>query len=106
TEASADHACDSGDLIGDRSIVSALRARVASSLPRPRFQTHLLPKPVPLPNPAPHVWGNPIAELVRQHENLPAMMRLMRKHVGEHRPASRPDRSPTSAREFRHPPLI
>jgi hypothetical protein len=41
---------------------------------------------------------------MRQHNNLPAMMRLMRENVRKHRPTGGPDRNPTPAREFRNPP--
>ena len=73
--------------------------------PRPRLQPRLLPQPIPLPNPPPNRRRNPIPQLMRQHQHLPPMMRLMRKHVSKHRPASRPHRSPTPPIEFRHPPI-
>ena len=76
-----------------------------SGSPRSRLQPYLLPQPIPLPNPSPHRRRNSIPELMRQHQNLSPMMRLMRKHVGEHRSASRPHRNPTPAIEFRHPPI-
>jgi hypothetical protein len=72
-------------------------------LPRSRFQPHLLPQPVPLPDASPHRRGNPISQLMRQHQNLPSMMRLMREHIRKHRPTRRPHRSPTSSRKLGDP---
>ena len=46
-----------------------------------------------------------ITKLMSQHQNLPAMMRLMRKHISKHRPASRPGLRPTTPRKFLNPPL-
>ena len=48
---------------------------------------------------------HPITKLMRQHQNLPAMMRLMRKHISKHRPSSRPGSRPTPPRKFLNPPL-
>jgi len=81
------------------------KKRGPPSSPRPRLQPHLLPQPIPLPNPAPNRWRNPIPQLMRQHQDLPTMVRLMRKHVSKHRPASRPHRNPTPSVELRYPPL-
>jgi hypothetical protein len=46
-----------------------------------------------------------ISKLMRQHQNLPAMMRLMRKHISKHGSTSRPNLCPTPARKFRNPPI-
>lgn len=43
-----------------------------------------------------------VAELVRQHQNLAAMMRLVREHVREHGPSGGPRLGPTAARELRN----
>ena len=72
--------------------------------PRPRTQPSLLPKLLPMPHPR-RIVQHAIAKLMRQHQNLPAMMRLMRKHVSKHRPSSRPGLRPTPPRKFRNPPL-
>jgi hypothetical protein len=46
-----------------------------------------------------------ITKLMRQHQDLPAMMRLVRKHISKHRPSSRPSPRPTPTRKFRNPPV-
>jgi hypothetical protein len=74
------------------------------SLPRPHPKPVLLPQPIPLPNP--RILRQPIPQLMRQHQNLPPMMRLMRKHVSEHRPSRRPRPRPTATPEFGHAPLL
>ncbi len=71
----------------------------------PRLVSRFPPQPIPLPDPPPNVGRYPVPQLMRQHQNLPAMMRLVRKHVRKHRPAGRPHRSPTTPAKFRHPPL-
>ena len=43
-----------------------------------------------------------MSQLVRQHDDLAAMMRLMGEHVTEHGGAGGPDRNPAPAREFGH----
>ena len=47
-----------------------------------------------------HGFVGAVAELMRQHQNLAAMMRLVREHVSEHGPSGRPRGHPTVAREF------
>jgi len=42
----------------------------------------------------------PAADLVRQHQNLSAVMRLMREHVREHGPSRGPRLGPIAAREL------
>jgi hypothetical protein len=42
-----------------------------------------------------------IAKLVREHQDLPAMMRFVGEHVGVHGGVRRPGFCPTAAREFR-----
>lgn len=69
-------------------------------LSRPRPKPRLLPQSVPPPSQAPNVTRQPVPQLVRQHQNLPAMMRLVGEHVREHRPSGRPNPSPTPAREL------
>jgi len=73
-------------------------------LPRPPPKPMLLPQPIPLPNP--RIQRQPIPQLMRQHQNLPPMMRLMRKHISKHRPSRRPRPRPTATPEFRHAPLL
>src|SRR5580658_2380349 len=68
---------------------------------RPSGEACLLPKLLPVPY-AGSCMKHAIAELVREHQNLPAMMRLVREHVSKHRCAGRPSLRPTPAREFRH----
>jgi hypothetical protein len=70
---------------------------------RPRRKPRFLPKLLPVPHARSRVQ-QPIPQLVRQHQNLAAMMRLVREHVSKHRPAGRPCLRPTPAREFRHTP--
>ena len=72
--------------------------------PRPRTQPSLLPKLLPMPH-ARRIVQHAITKLMRQHQNLPAMMRLMRKHVSKHRAAGRPSLRPTPPRKFRNPPF-
>ncbi len=85
---------------------AALGCPVTQGLPRPRRKPCLLPQLVPLPNPTPSLRRQPISQLVRQHDDLPPMMRLMREHVRKHRPAGGPHRHPTPARKFRHSPPL
>jgi hypothetical protein len=72
--------------------------------PRPRTQPSLLPKLLPMPHTR-RIVQHTIAKLMRQHQNLPAMMRLMRKHISKHRPSRRPGLRPTPPRKFRNPPF-
>jgi hypothetical protein len=73
-------------------------------LPRPPPKPVLLPQPIPLPNP--RILRQPITQLMRQHQDLPSMMRFMRKHVSERRPTRRPRPRPTATPEFHHAPLL
>jgi hypothetical protein len=78
------------------------RARPASNrLARARFVAGLLPQFIPLPN---AFLRKAITKLVREHQDLPAMMRFVRKHVREYSASSRPHGHPTVAREFRDTP--
>ena len=70
---------------------------------RPRRKPRFLPKLLPVPDAGGRVQ-QPIPQLVRQHQNLAAMMRLVREHVSKHRPAGWPSLRPTPAREFHHTP--
>jgi len=47
-----------------------------------------------------------VAELVGQHQNLTAMMGLVREHVGEHGPSGGPRWRPTAAGEFRDAAIV
>lgn len=76
-----------------------------SRSPRTGLPAALLPEPVPSPRKSPNVRWNPISQLMRQHQDLPAVMRFVREHVGEHRSARWPHRSPASTRKLRHSPL-
>ena len=60
----------------------------------------LLPQLVPLPDAAPRLRRKPVAQLMRQHQDLAAVMGLVREHVGEHAGAGGPGARPASAREF------
>ncbi len=72
--------------------------------PRPRRKCRLLPKLLPMPH-ARCCVKHPIPYLVRQHQNLPSMMCLVRKHIREHRPTRRPRLRPTPARKLRNAPI-
>src|SRR5580692_6147368 len=61
----------------------------------------LLPEFLPVPHSGSRV-EDAVAHLVRQHQNLSAMVRLVREHVSKHGATSRPGLRPTAAREFRH----
>ena len=43
---------------------------------------------------------------MRQHQNLSPMMRLVREHIGKHRPSRTPRARPTAAPEFLHAPRL
>src|SRR5260221_9994630 len=63
---------------------------------RARGKAGLFPELLPVPDAGSFV-KNAIAELVGQHQNLTAMMRLVREHVSEHGPSGGPRLSPPSA---------
>ena len=65
----------------------------------------LLPEFLPMPDTVRSLGWKAIAELVREHRDLPAMVGLMRKHVGEHGAASGPDLRIAVTGEFRDPAL-
>ena len=58
-----------------------------------------------MPNAVSRLTWETIAELVREHRDLAAMVGLMRKHVGKHRAASRPDLHVAVTGEFRDPAI-
>src|SRR6266571_7712769 len=60
----------------------------------------LFPELLPLPDAGSFVEDG-VAELVGQHQNLTAMMRLVREHVSEHGASGGPRWHPTVAGEFR-----
>jgi hypothetical protein len=66
---------------------------------RARRKASLFPELLPVPDTGSFIEET-IAELVGQHQNLTAMMRLVREHVSEHGPSGRPRSRPTAAREF------
>jgi len=59
----------------------------------------LFPELLPMPDAGSFV-EDAVAELVRQHQNLAAMMRFVREHVSEHGPSGGPRLRPTAAREL------
>src|SRR5712664_1933996 len=66
---------------------------------RARGKAGLFPELLPMPDARSFV-EDAVAELVGQHQNLTAMMRLVREHVSEHGPSGGPRLRPTSAREL------
>ena len=66
---------------------------------RARGKPGLLPQLLPMPDAGSFV-EDAVAELVGQHQNLAAMMRLVREHVSEHGPSGGPHLHPTAAREL------
>jgi hypothetical protein len=64
---------------------------------RARGKAGLFPELLPLPDAGSFV-EDAVAELVGQHQNLTAMMRLAREHVSEHGPSGGPRWRPTAAR--------
>src|SRR6202030_1147578 len=69
--------------------------------PRPRGKAGLSPQLLPMPD-AGRIVEDAVAGLVGQHQNLAAMMRLVREHVSEHGPSGGPRSCPTAARELRN----
>ncbi len=63
---------------------------------RARGKAGLFPELLPVPDAGSFV-KDAVAELVGQHQNLTAMMRLVREHVSEHGPSGGPRLSPTAA---------
>jgi len=70
-----------------------------SGSPRAGSQAGLFPQLLPMPHAGSFVQ-QAVAELVREHQNLAAVMRLVREHVREHAPSGGPRLRPTAAREF------
>ena len=66
---------------------------------RARGEAGLFPDLLPLPDAGSFV-ENAIAELVGQHQNLTAMMRLVREHLSAHGPSGGPRWHPTVASEL------
>src|ERR1700720_2269850 len=66
--------------------------------PRPRSKPSLLPKLLPMPD-AGSLVEQPVPKLMRQHQNLPPMVGLVREHVRKHGSSSGPGLGPTPARE-------
>src|ERR1700688_2727298 len=60
----------------------------------------LLPQPVPLPAAVGGCVRQAKTKLVREHDDLAAVMRFVGEHVTKHRRTSRPRACPTAAREF------
>jgi len=60
----------------------------------------LLPELVPEPDAVGGVVGQPIAELVGEHDDLAAMMGFVREHVGKHGRTGGPGARPGAAREL------
>src|SRR5712664_2615925 len=63
---------------------------------RARGKAGLFPELLPVPDARSFVQ-DAVAELVGQHQNLTAMMRLVREHVSEHGPSGGPSLRPTAA---------
>src|SRR5260370_16853745 len=63
---------------------------------RARGKAGLFPELLPVPDAGSFV-EDAVAELVGQHQNLTAMMRLVREHVSEHGPSGGPRLRPTAA---------
>src|SRR5258707_1355239 len=66
---------------------------------RARGKAGLFPELLPVPDARSFV-KDAVAELVGQHQNLTAMMRLVREHVSEHGPSGGPRWRPAVAREL------
>jgi len=66
---------------------------------RARGKASLFPELLPVPNAGSFV-EDAVAELMGQHQNLTAMMRLVGEHVSEHGPSGGPRLRPTAAREL------
>src|SRR5260370_24765540 len=66
---------------------------------RARGKAGLFPELLPVPDARSFVEDT-VADLVGQHQNLAAMMRLVREHVSEHGPSGGPCLRPTAAREL------
>src|SRR5260370_21368692 len=66
---------------------------------RARAKPGLFPELLPLPD-AGSLVQDAVADLVRQHQNLSAMVGLVREHVSEHGPSGVPRWHPTVAREL------
>src|SRR5438309_2107528 len=64
-----------------------------------RGKSSMLPEFLPLPD-AVHGFVGAVAKLVGQHQNLTAMVGLVREHVSEHGPSGGPRWRPTVAREL------
>src|SRR5581483_4928057 len=69
---------------------------VGHGSPWPGGKPVLLPEFVPVPDAASVFHRDAITELACEHQDLAAMVRLMRKHVGEHRCPGRPGPQPSS----------
>jgi len=65
----------------------------------------VLPQFIPEPDTVSGFVRQAIAKLVREHQDLPAMMRFVGEHVRKHCRAGGPGPRPTAAREFRDAPL-
>ncbi len=74
-------------------------------LTRPVLEPTVLPEFLPPPHPGASLDGQRVAQLMRQHADLPTMMRVVRDHKRKHRGPCRPGLGPTVAQEFRHAAL-
>jgi len=81
--------------------ISAVHQKGGFPSTRARGKACLFPELLPVPD-AGSFMEETIAELVSQHQNLAAMMRIVREHVSEHGPPGRPRLRPTAARELRN----
>lgn len=68
-------------------------------------EADFLPQLLPMPNAVGALDWQPIAKLVRKHNDLAAVMRFVRKHVCKHRPTRGPGLRPTATGKLRHTPL-
>ena len=62
------------------------------------------PPPQLVPDSVGHVVRQAITQLVREHQDLPAMMCFVREHISEHDGIGRPRRRPTPALKLPDPP--
>src|SRR5437899_10861467 len=60
----------------------------------PASRSALSPHLFPVPHPGSHLARQRESELMREHTHLPAMVGLVRKHVGQHFRSNRPSLSP------------
>ena len=75
------------------------------TIARPAARPALSPQLLPIPHPRGHLRRQPESQLMRQHANLPAMVRFVSQHVAQHLHPNRPGPRPPVSVKLLHAPL-